>query len=103
MWTFMIMGSLALAGTKPKADNPNQTSDTKEAYSTPAEAKPTPYVFGWMSYSEPAVKLRGGTTKDNPVTLATEPSTEWEALKATDSSTMAKDRRAILLAALRIQ
>jgi hypothetical protein len=60
------------------------------------QATGSDYVFGWLDYPEQTVKLRGGTSRGAPVTLATEPSEAWKALQAPDLSDFDRDRAAIL-------
>lgn len=54
------------------------------------------YVFSWNMADHCAMKPRGGTSKGVEVTLAKQPSAEWQALQAPDLSSFERDRRAIL-------
>jgi hypothetical protein len=68
-------------------------AQTKDA--APKE-RPHRFTFSWPF--EPGDKLqpRGGTTKGAPLTLATEPSAEWQALQEPGLAKFERDRRAIL-------
>jgi hypothetical protein len=90
----LIFGTL-IAAANPNASDADTDSDTSD-YAAPAKAEPQPYVFGWVNYPEPSVKLRGGTTKGSPVTLATEPSDAWRSLQDDEIDDVERDRRAIL-------
>lgn len=59
-----------------------------------AEA-PSRYTFSWPVGPD-APAPRGGTTRGAPVTLATEPSAAWLALREAGLSARERDRRAIL-------
>lgn len=53
------------------------------------------YTFSWPLGAD-APAPRGGTTRGAPVTVATEPSPEWQALQVPGLSAQERDRRAIL-------
>ena len=95
IWTLIFSSLMAFANpseSSEKAENKEQKSD----YAAASESKGKPYVFGWMNYAQPAVKLRGGSTTGTPVTLSTEPSKEWLALQDRNIDSYERDRRAIL-------
>ena len=58
--TLFLIATAALAN--PPRDKAG-SQETKTAYAAESPANTTPYVFGWMDYSEPKVTLRGGRTK----------------------------------------
>ena len=72
--TLFLIATAALAN--PPSDKAG-SQETKTAYAAESPANTTPYVFGWMDYSEPKVTLRGGRTKGIPVTLAEDASDRW--------------------------
>ena len=85
MWKTLLTGAL-LFGTNALAD---------DGYDATKDQK-SPYIFGWMHQSSPDFKLRGGTTTGVPVTLATEASEAWGALRAEGLTNLERDRAAIL-------
>ncbi|WP_435892907.1 DUF6607 family protein [Oceaniferula spumae] len=54
------------------------------------------HVFAWPFTQTAEMQPRGGTTKGTEVVLAKEPSAEWKALQEESTSSLEKDRRAIL-------
>ena len=104
MGLWLLWGALSVAiasepNPKPDTSESNDTttsSDADTAYAEETESGERPYVFGWLDYPHPSLALRGGTTTGTPVTLATEPSAAWTALRADDLSPQERDRRAIL-------
>ena len=93
----ILFFATASALANPQADKTEAKDDRpKTAYSAESEAKSKPYVFGWMGYSEPNVKLRGGRTTGVPVTLAEEASEHWTSLQEDGLDDRERDRRAIL-------
>jgi hypothetical protein len=85
------------AFANPSADaSTAESGESESAYSAPTKHTGSPYVFGWMNYQEPTVKLRGGTTTGTPVTLSSTPSDRWNALQAGELDPIERDRRAIL-------
>ena len=71
-WTWLLACFAAFAN--PSADaSTAESGESESAYSAPTKHKESPYVFGWMNYQEPTVKLRGGTTTGTPVTLSSTP------------------------------
>jgi len=93
--TLFFSAAIALAnpsGDQAKSDD----AKPKAAYSAESEAKSRPYVFGWMDYTEPNVKLRGGQTTGVPVKLAEDPSDHWNTLQEDGIDARERDRRAIL-------
>ena len=100
MWIWILFGTLSMANpenTKTQTEVSEQKkSEKKSDYAPEKDAKGETYVFGWMDYPEPSLKLRGGTTKGIPVTLSTEPSQAWKDLQAEGLSPKEQDRRAIL-------
>ena len=96
MWTWIFLSALALANPEKRAEGGRPEPAKQDDYSATTSANARPYVFGWMDYAEPSVKLRGGTTKGIPVTLATEPSEAWVALQADGLDPREQDRLAIL-------
>ncbi|HVW68818.1 MAG TPA: DUF6607 family protein [Steroidobacteraceae bacterium] len=61
-----------------------------------ADAPPPRYTFTWQLGQPDSPAPRGGTTKGPPVTLETEPSKAWTALREPGLSPFERDRRAIL-------
>ena len=95
IWT-IILGSFMAFANPSEGEQKSEESEKKAEYAAESESKGKPYVFGWMEYSQPSVKLRGGTTQGTPVTLATEPSDRWTSLQEKDLDSRERDRRAIL-------
>jgi len=73
-----------------------EEASKKESYGGPKKANAKPYVFGWVDYAEPSLKLRGGTTTGPAVELAKEKSAEWLAVRGEGLSELERDRAAIL-------
>ena len=83
-----------LVGTMLHA--PSAQAESADSYGEESKSNGPPYVFGWYDYPEPTLKLRGGTTTGTPVTVASEASEEWKALRADNLSDLERDRLAIL-------
>jgi len=63
----------------------------------PAPTPPAlPYVFAWPFIDTDGMAPRGGTTRGDAVTLAPQPSPQWQALQAPGLTPKARDRAAIL-------
>ena len=62
---------------------------------TPAASAPSRIVFSWPADAG-VPKTRGGDSTGAPVTLARDPSPQWQALQAPGLSPRERDRRAIL-------
>ena len=93
--TLFFIATAALAN--PPSDKAgSQETKTKSAYAAESPANTTPYVFGWMDYSEPKVTLRGGRTKGIPVTLVEDASERWSDLQEEGLDAFERDKRAIL-------
>ena len=90
-----LAASAALANPQTNKTS-SEDAKPKSEYSAETDAKGKPYVFGWMDYAEPTVKLRGGRTKGVPVTLDVEASERWNALQEDGLDARERDRRAIL-------
>ena len=61
----------------------------------PRAAGPAPYVFSWPFLDAP-LEPRGGTTRGEEVTLATQPPDAWRRLQTPDLDAAERDRAAIL-------
>lgn len=60
------------------------------------DCKARQYIFSWSMEDRCLPKPRGGTSQGVPVTLATEPSVQWQALQKPKLSKFERDRRSIL-------
>ena len=85
---FMTLISF-LFSSQAKAKKPKKSSYSTETSST------QPYVFSWPDYQKSAVKLRGGMTTGQKVTLSTAPSSAWTALQSKNLSSTERDQAAI--------
>jgi hypothetical protein len=61
-----------------------------------AFAQSRQFTFSWQYEQGDGLRPRGGTTRGAPVTLATAPTAEWQALREPGLSKFERDRRAIL-------
>src|SRR5688572_33391858 len=66
------------------------------AISLVGHAEPRQFTFSWPFEDGDALRPRGGTTRGAPLTLATEPSAAWRAVREPGLSKLERDRRAIL-------
>src|SRR5688572_33408879 len=61
-----------------------------------ASAEPRQFTFSWQFEEGDRLRPRGGTTRGAALTLATEPSAAWRAVREPGLSKFERDRRAIL-------
>jgi hypothetical protein len=86
-WTLALAAALAAIGA------PGETlAQVKDA--APTERRQ--FTFSWQFEQGDKLQPRGGTTKGAPLTLASEPSAEWHALREPGLTKLERDRRAIL-------
>lgn len=78
LWIGLLVAVLAsCTASRPEADDPG-------------------YVFAWPFIDTSGMAPRGGTTKGEPVEVATGPSIAWQSLQADGLSKYERDRAAIL-------
>ena len=93
--TLFFIATAALANTSSDKAGSQETK-TKSAYAAESPANTTPYVFGWMDYSEPKVTLEVVEPSGMPVTLVEDASERWSDLQEEGLDAFERDKRAIL-------
>ncbi len=84
---------MGVASSAPAQTNDEYAGDPP---TDPAQPNERRYTYSWLFAEGNRMQPRGGTTKGPEISLATEPSTAWEALQEGGLADQERDRRAIL-------